>query len=474
MAEDTEKQPPEQEIREKLKQLRATYTRSKKLVAEIETTHTRFTKFKDALADKDNGVQANLAWVKEQKKQITSVLKDADEALVKLQTTSSSIDTQIADMTTQYGSFQQIAEKVFSEDDGLQALHDAAKKLRDSISKYDVQASEKVVSAQTHLDDIAKKNQDMTTAYDEFLKIKTKIDDPESGLEALLRKATEYADGALKAKTSAESELASVIKLRDDSGEIVEALKVSRTNVETFEKESMELTDDIRNTLNKASSFSLSQALLDRTRNLNRQLILWGIAQFISIAALIIGLGLVFYALYLQGADTSSEVTSRLQNGPTLISVVSKILFTAPLAFAVYFTTSNFSHVRDLRDKYAWKETVAKNLQNYVKTLRDEFEEDQYKQPRFTFVINTVTGIYKEPNPSPKKKKYNFGINRVFNLGIEEEDLKELEKVIEDGVEEIVSDKVSESKKDLGSSITESNNKTKSSPKKPKDNSPTV
>lgn len=476
MADNTEKQPPEKEIKEKLKQLRTTYTNAKKLVGEIESTHSKFIELRDALADENNGAQTNLAWVAEQKINIENVLKNADLALSSLQTAASSIDAQIADMNTQYGIFQTTATKVFDETDGLQAIHDAAKKLRTAIGKYSTQSSKKVTDAQTHLDNIAKKTQAMTTAYDDFLVIKAKIDNTETGLDAQLRNATEYAKSALQAKTTAESELASVKAFKQESDELVGTIKDSRTEVDKYQKQSQELTDDIKNTLDKAASYSLSKALRDRTRGLNWQLGFWGFLSFLTIIMLILGVGTVFYALFFIDTNSSQEVAARLKDGPTLMSVLSKILFTAPLAYAVYFTTSNFSHVRDLRDKYGWKETVAKNLQTYVKTLKEEFADLKYEHARFNFVIGTVKDIYSEPNLAPKKRRYNIGVNRVFNLGLEEEDLKDFKSIIEDGVEEIVSDKVAESKDEetieSPDAIEVFETPKPTSPKKPKTNPP--
>lgn len=469
MPDNTEKLPPEQELREKLKELRRLLSSAKRFLKDVEGTHTRYIQLKDALNDKENGARANLAWVKEQKKQIADTLKAADTALTNLQKVAGSVDSQITEMNEKYQAFQTISTQVFSEETGLEALQKAAQALKDKISTYESDANSKLTTAQEHLDDIAKKSSSMTTAFDEFTATKAKIDDKETGLEALLREATEYTDSILQTKTTAESELLSITKFNEESGELVEEIKGSRQTVENYEKESETLTDDIRATLNKTASYSLSKALRDRTRGLTWLLVFWGLVSLLAIALLIIGVAIIFYALFLHEANTSAEVAARLKDGPTLTSVVSKVLFTTPLVYAVYFTTSNFGHVRDLRDKYAWKETVAKNLQTYVKTLKEEFPDDKYEGARFSFTIKTVNGIYSEPHPAPKKKKYNFGINKVFQIGLEEEDMKDFKDIIEEGVEEIVTDKVNESKKEQDTdSEPSSDQSTTPAPKKDK------
>jgi hypothetical protein len=134
----------------------------------------------------------------------------------------------------------------------------------------------------------------------------------------------------------------------------------------------------------------------------------WAVFQTLSIVGLIVAVGIIFYAIFIHSGDDVATATARLREGPTLVSVVSKFLFTTPLIFAVYFTTSNFRHVRDARDKYAWKETVAKNFQNYIKLVKDEFKgsihEQVYEEERFKFSMETVRNIYIQ-SLSPHQRK---------------------------------------------------------------------
>jgi hypothetical protein len=451
--------PPEKEIRDKLRLIRSSFTKTQRLMADIERVHDKFLALRSSLDDKDNGAKVTLSWVAEQKKQINTVLSEANVSLTKLKTVASSVDTQIANMSDRYATFQEISSKVFNEEGGLQALHDGAIALHRTINKYAVQAKQKLGIAEEYTAKISEKNSDIEAANSRFLESIAKIEDPENGLEAQLRKATEYSQSALMAKTKAESEHLAVKALQNDTVTIVDAIKESSDAVDRFHKESESLTDNIRNTLNLVSIQSLSEALRQRTEDLKTQAIWWGIASLFALLVLIAGVCAIFYALFLHGATTPADISGRLQDGPTFASMISKFLFTTPLVFAVYFTTNNYKHYRDLQDKYAWKETVAKNLQNYVKTLKDEFGDVGYEKARFEFVIQAAQKIYVEPTPTAKRRKYNIGFNKVFNLGLEEEDLRYLEEKIGQGVEELttsrVSERVSSKPKDINSKSME-------------------
>lgn len=107
------------------------------------------------------------------------------------------------------------------------------------------------------------------------------------------------------------------------------------------------------------------------------------------------------------------------QGGDILFTVLSKALFTSPFVFALYFTTSNFGRTRDFRDRYLAKEIAGKNLQAYTKLLRDEFPDKE--QERLEFALHNMQAIYDDPVTRTKKRSYNIGINKIFQIDFEEE-----------------------------------------------------
>lgn len=429
MAEETPKQTPQQELKEKLTQTRKTFTHAKKLLGEIESSYDKFLILRGALNDKDNGVKANQDWLDARKSDIAGILSSASTKLSELEAAAASVVTSVDDINTNYSTFKGLSEQVFNKDDGLAAVLKATRRLKKSTETLAGKITDDANTADTKLTDITDTAEKVAKAYDDFLEKKGRIDNEEDGFDAQLRRATEYADSIQDAKTKSESALVSITKFKDQSDELVGQIKDTKKTVDDFQKESQTLTADIRNTLNKATQFTLSQALQDRANSYRNQMYFWAVLQAAAVIALTYAVYRIFEALFLNGSYEQN--LERLQDGPTLISVVSKFLFTTPLIFAVYYTTSNFRHARDLRDKYAWKETVAKNFQNYIKLLKDEFKDEGYDEERFNFSMETIRSIYGEPNVSPKKKKYNFSFyNRIVEANIEEEDLRELKAVV--------------------------------------------
>lgn len=436
MAEDTPKQTPQQELKEKLKQTRTTFTHTKKLLSEIETSYNKFLTFRDTLNDKDNGVQANQDWLAARRDDIAGILTSASTTLTELETTASSVNTAVNDINTKYTAFKGFSDQVFDKNDGLAAVLKATRRLKKTTDTLAGKITENADTADTKLIDITKTAENVAKAYDDFVEKKNRIDDEENGFEAQLRRATEYADTIQDAKTKSESALVSITKFKDQSDELVGQIKDSKKAVDDYQNESETLTSDIRNTLNKATQFTLSQALKERADSFRNQMYFWAGLQAIAVVALTYAVYRIFEALFLSG--NYEQNLERLQDGATLLSVISKFLFTTPLIFAVYYTTSNFRHARNLRDKYAWKETVAKNFQNYITLLKNEFKDEGYDQERFNFSMETIRSIYSEPHTSPKKKKYNFSFyNRIVEANIEEEDLRELKEVVANKIKNV-------------------------------------
>ena len=466
MEEEKPKLTPQQDIKEKLRQARSSYNQAKKLIADIEKSYTKFTKIRSELLDKDQG----LVWLTKQRSDIVDILKDAQTKLGNLETTANTVDNAVNDIDTKYLKFKPIAEQVFDKQNGLAAVLKATRKLKKATGDLAKKIESDSDNADKKLQGIIKTTEAVEEAYDDFNEKKKRIDNEEDGFEAQLRKATEYAESIQTAKTKSESAVVSITKFKDQSDDLVGQIKSSKDTVDTYQKESETLTKDIRNTLNKVTQFSLSKALQERTKSFNRQMWFWSVLQVAAIAALTWAVYLIFEILFI--GTSSHPAINTDTNTFDLLAVVSKFLFTTPLIFAVYVTTSNYRHARDLRDRYAWKETVAKNFQNYIKLVKDEFKDDGYEEERFKFSMDTIRSIYTEPNPLPKKRKYNFSL-KTIQMNIEEEDLQHIKNAISYDIqksltkqEDAIEETVEESLRKVVDSVAEKETVKQTPPKK--------
>ncbi len=427
------------EIAQKLKSIRANFTRSNTILRDLESYYRKFDKLRGRMQDKQNGLAASLATSTSRKTEINNLATEAQKKLSELEGIVSDSEHQVEDLARQYAGFRDLAAQVFDPDNGLQALFDTAKDLNRRIAQYDATLAETVSKGGQHFEKLDELSASAKTSFDDFGKLLEAINDADTGMEAQLKKASDNAAETAGIKLKAEGELVSVISLKERSEELAKEALGAKEATDKLHKESTILTNDIRNNLGLSSSESLSESFRNRTNALNSSLKWWAGAVAVSVLLLICAVTFIFWVMFIKDGGSAGAI-DRINQGPTIGAILAKTLFTSPLIFAVFFSASNYSHVRDLRDKYAFKETVSKSFQAYVKLLRAEFESDEsdidklnkYKEARRAFAHEKMDMIYREPSSQAKRKKYNIGINRVFQVTLEDEDLSHVgEKVVE-------------------------------------------
>jgi hypothetical protein len=435
---DTDDESPlnSEETKAKLRQIRSDYTRARNILTELETYYASFDEARKQLDDEKDGLNANLGWSQTKKSEIDEIVAQANMKVTELEAVTTSVASLSNQVQAQYDTFTTLAAKINDPTTGIQAMLALATTLKDNIAALVEAAEVNRASSTEALTDIQEKADEVEEAYDAFVVLRKQVDDPETGVAAQLAEIKQYAKDALTAKASAESDLMSITSMKEAAVEHTEAARISKGEIDDLKTESESLTNDIRNTLNKTSAYSLSKEIQTQRKKLDRSVFWWGFAVGVTAFLFAWALGLIFYTLFL---DPSTTGTIKPASGPgVLLTILSKALFTSPFIFALYFTTSNFSRTRETRDKYVAKEIAAKNLQAYVKLLRDEFPENS--KERLNFALHNMQVIYDDPTPS-KKRSYNFGINKVFQFGLEEEDTQHLKDKLIQGAEDIMDDK---------------------------------
>jgi len=101
----------------------------------------------------------------------------------------------------------------------------------------------------------------------------------------------------------------------------------------------------------------------------------------------------------------------------------SRYLFTSPAIYLVYLCSKNYNLERDLLEKYAFKAVLSTSLSSYIKLLNEYFPDKGAEILSFT--LDSTAKIYKEPyHEKDKKRKIMFGIKSIFNVGIEDEEIR--------------------------------------------------
>lgn len=437
--ESTNGQTPSEESKDKLKSIRYNFTRSKTIIDELETYYKKFDEVREQLDDDSDGLVANLEWSKTKKEEITTLLTEAQDKISELNEISDAVESQVEEIKNSYDEFTPLYEKVTDTTSGLEAIHTSASNFLASIQTLLTSAQTQLTSIETTITDIETKSDDVDESYDKFVELREKVNDAEDGFEAQLEIVDKHVRDSAKAKNSAEAELASVISLKESANENLDSIKTSKDEVVKLHVESETLTADIRNNLDISAAESLSSAIAAQRKQFDKSVTRWGIGVFVTTALLAVLLGFIYYTLFIDKGDANILMKNE-DAGTIIITALSKVIFTSPLVFALYFTTSNFSKVKELRDNYIGKEIAAKNLQAYVKLLRKEFKE--FTEKRLAFTLRNMQAIYDDPTLNKKKRRYNIGINKIFQFDIQEEDAEQIKDGLIESAETIAESKM--------------------------------
>lgn len=428
-------QTPNEESKEKLSKIRYNFTRSKTILDDLEGYYRQFDEVRKRLDDEKNGLEVNLTWSTKKKDEIAQLVVDAQAKLDDLKLIASSIDEQAQEIKDGYDEFSPLYKKITDPVTGLDAVHSNASNYLAKIQSLLTTAQNQSTSISTTITGIEEKSDEIDDAYAKFTESLEKVNDPEDGLEAQLEIVKKLARDAANSKNSAETELASVISLKENATENLENIKSSRDEVTKLQKESATLTADIRNNLDISAADSLSSAITAQRKRFDKSVIWWGLGVFTTIIILGALLAYIYFTLFIDEGEANILLKNESVN-TILVTALSKVIFTSPLVFALYFTTSNFSRVKDLRDQYVGKEIAAKNLQAYVKLLRSEFGE--FTEKRLAFTLRNMQAIYDDPALSKKRRRYNIGINKIFQFDIQEDDAEQMKNDLLESAETIV------------------------------------
>lgn len=426
-----------EEIKSKLRQIRAAYTRAQNILKELDEYFETFVKLRDELDDEGDGLKANLDWSQNKRNEVAQLVEDTEAKAAALESSLATVKGLVDSVQTQHGTFTSLAAKINDPSTGIEAVFTHASNLRQKVANLLEEARVDAGSAKDVLAAMLVKQDEVQAAYEAFLDLQKEVNDTETGVAAQLAEIKQYAKDALKAKTAAETDLLAIVTLKDNATKHLEEMKLSVEEIETLKQESGSLTEDIKNIQGVTSAYSLSAAIEAQRKRLDGSVRWWGAAVAVTLLLLCLALGAIYYTLFYDGDWRGSLDAVKSTN--IFLTVLSKALFTSPLIFALYFTTTNYSRTRDFRDRYLAKEIAAKNLQAYVKQLHDQFEEN--KDERLQFALHNMQAIYDDPVMDRKKKSYNFGLNKVIQLSRPQDVAKAVQDVFLKSAEDVVKKK---------------------------------
>ena len=167
------------------------------------------------------------------------------------------------------------------------------------------------------------------------------------------------------------------------------------------------LSKEIREQLGKAVGGGLATAFAKRAKRISVSKWWW----FIVLIALTVAAP--FIAVYV---FTHVDATQFV--GSNLIAInIFRLGTLSPLIFFISYASIQYSHERELQEKYEFKSSMAQSLPAYTKIMKDEFYDGDkaiagHEEDLIKFAFDSINKIYKEPFNSTKVRQPLFQVNR--------------------------------------------------------------
>lgn len=404
--------------------------KGRKVVELIDQYNKIFSSFK---VKDGTGLEALLKYSEEVKNKIEANQSSASELLQLANQALTEARTRVDEINTIYSQFTPTRDQINDPESGLQALFNKSNEISTQIREFHSSTEQIPNQISSTLENVTKKFEEINSLYNEFSSIREQINNPESGLQALTDLSVSKKNELDAIKGQANKLFLEISRIKDDSTKFIKDIENYKQQAESninkikqYEKESEEYKSKIADIWEVATGSGLANSFHERKNELMKGVLIW-------IAVLILGVLLYIGLLIWIYHETFKSGT------PTIdVAAWYRLTITLPVLFLVAFASVQYGRERSLLEKYAFKSATALALEAYTLLLTGKFAK--FEKSIVSFVLNVMTMIYKEPHDKEKRYKINFGINRIFNIGLEESQMEEIDDLLEKKVKAMTGD----------------------------------
>jgi len=376
-----------EKMKTEIEQIRLDYRSAKKILQDVTAFVGNFEALKSILNNENNGVIANHNIVKTQKDQIVEYVRQAQTQLNEITVDLQKVKNNIESMQTSYNEFSVIKGKVTGINGEIDTLLSNSKGLHNDITATKKEALNTLESIKNTYQSIAGNIKDIQNVYQEFLQIRSKIDDKKTGLQAILND--------VQILNSQSNTLFAEIKaFRDDSKSFLSEIEQNKKQTDVLKSDvqkNFDYTQLKKDEIEKATGLiidtSFSSVFKNRQEKIEDGLSSWYSWKNIFFAGLIL---LAFLVVFL---PSWIDLTGLAWYSMFL----TRIFYTSPLLFLIAFSAVQYTKERDLAEKYAFKAASSAAIRSHIDYLIEKFKDDDDECKVLDFAKETFSTIYKEP-----------------------------------------------------------------------------
>ena len=397
-----------EETKQLLLDVKSNANNARQTIVNIEAFNKKLTEIKDNIENPTDGIIVNNNNSKIVKAEIDVIRTTSEETLNQIKNNLASVQANIALMEKEYNSFLEINSKIINPENGLIFLLNSSKTTKSEIDTIKIASDTSLSQIKQELSSIQANIVSISEAYTNFTEIKKKIDNPTSGLLAILSTSEISEQDILAVKTQCENLFIDIKKTRDEAIRYTkETEDLKNTSEENknlilgYENQSKDLKNKIEKIYKITTDAGLANSFDERKQGLGKSTNRWFLSLLISTSILSISLFVILWPL--------------LWNNITAIDGYTwyRLTLTSPIIFFITFASVQYNKERTLLEKYAFKAATALSLEGYTTLLINTFDKEKEVNEKeiLGFVLNSMSTIYQEPYEPTKESKFTFGID---------------------------------------------------------------
>lgn len=393
--EDNSKEEIKPNLEEQLEKSNSEATR---LIQELESKKVEYSELLEDLNTQKEDISSILSEINTAKQTfIDDINKKLDEYSEKFTEVNSEIDTLKSDTEETFKTLDSEYNELIDK-----YKTDADEKMEEMVSKVD----EMTTKLNDENDEFSKFIADNKAAYEQqYEKIRTLVSEYQSSttesltsIKARLDEATTNAEKIKQIEAQAmvfKETLDEYIKnMTTTTEEITTKTKQYNDDTQSIINTNQELTEEIKEQLQKATGVSLFHMFQKRKEALEKNQGWWLTGVIASIIAL------VAFSWWI-----ISSLQSIPQNGSIdwFKDAIFKFTLSTPVIYLLYFLTDRYTKLRRLIEEYAFKSAISLALTPYYDLVQGLDDDTQEKDK--DFLIAVIGNIFKTPTDKVFKTK---------------------------------------------------------------------
>ena len=385
------------------------------------------------------------------KKQIQELLeKLSAELRAEIETSQTSlkdarsITTKISNLLTKATD---LVAKLEDSESGVEAKLDKSTKEIETINDAVAIASSSLETIKNHLLETEKNITAMETAYTEFQATKAKIDDPETGLEALLGSSQALKDDLTALSKDSQTIYKEITRYKDQAAKNAAGIQTIKEESDTALEQIRQNEQESEDTKTRISEiFELvSQSGHANYFDERRKKLIYASWAWLVVAVLSLIVAAVLadkFLLPLFDATTETVNGQQVNVKPKDIelgALVLRAFMVSPFVAFAIFAFRHYGKERRLAEQYAFKSVSASTIEGSIALIERSLKSvpsEHLNTQLADFAIKTAHSLHAEPQELQKISRWKFNAgNKLVNVGAEINDtLEDISKDIKEAV----------------------------------------